>query len=81
MRTSRHHARSLLLAVLASLVTNRGVARAQTCPPMNDPICVPTATCTQYGNDPARYDSADVAVVPTCFGGTDRKSTRLNSSH
>ena len=66
MRTSR----SRLLLALATLMSHAGLAPAQTCPPMNDPVCVPTATCTQYGNDPARYDPADVAVVPTCLGGT-----------
>ena len=66
MRTSR----SCLLLALATLMSHAGLAPAQTCPPMNDPVCVPTATCTQYGNDPARYDPADVAVVPTCLGGT-----------
>ncbi|HZR82191.1 MAG TPA: PHB depolymerase family esterase [Candidatus Binatia bacterium] len=45
-------------------------AIAQTCPAMDDPVCVPTATCDRYGNDPARYDAAEVAVVPECVGGT-----------
>src|SRR5438034_5755274 len=70
MRSTMRTSRSCLLLALATLMSHAGLARAQTCPPMNDPICVPTATCTRYGNDPAPYDPADVAVVPTCFGGT-----------
>src|SRR2546426_12262113 len=70
MRSTMRTSRSCLLLALATLMSHAGLAPAQTCPPMNDPVCVPTATCTQYGNDPARYDPADVAVVPTCLGGT-----------
>src|SRR2546428_13128765 len=69
MRSTMRTSRSCLLLALATLMSHAGLAPAQTCPPMNDPVCVSTATCTQYGNDPARYDPADVAVVPTCLGG------------
>jgi len=69
MRTSR----SCLLLAVATLMSHAQLARAQ-CPgggfPPPDPICVPTATCTRYGNDPVPYDPADVAVMPSCFGGT-----------
>ena len=66
MRTSQ----TCLLLALAILMSHAGFARAQ-CPGGGtpDPICVPTATCTRYGNSPAPYDPADVAVVPSCFGG------------
>src|SRR5438046_4175419 len=70
MRSTMRTSRSCLLLALATLMSHAGLARAQTCPPMNDPICVTTATRTRYGNAPAPYDPADVAVVPTCFGGT-----------
>src|SRR5207249_10287460 len=70
MRSTMRTSRSCLLLALATLMSHAGLAPAQTCPPINYPICVPTATCTRYGNDPAPYDPADVALVPTCFGGT-----------
>ena len=54
MRTSWRQEGFPLLAAFAVLLTAPGLARAQTCPPMNDPLCVPTAICTRYGNDPAR---------------------------
>lgn len=34
-----------------------------------DPACTPTPTCTAFGNAPAIYDPANVAVVPNCPGG------------
>ena len=37
---------------------------------LSDARCTPTATCTAFGNAPAVFDPADVAVVPNCVGGT-----------
>ena len=36
---------------------------------LSDPSCTPTAVCTAFGNAPAVYDPANVAVVPNCVGG------------
>ena len=37
--------------------------------PAADALCVPTPSCTAFGNAPAIYDPANVAVTPTCTGG------------
>src|SRR5207247_10040359 len=70
MRSSMRTSRTCLLLALAILMSHAGFTRAQ-CPGGGtpDPICVPTAVCNRYGNDPAPYDPADVAVVQSCFGG------------
>ena len=61
----------VLIAAFGALAMRAAGAGAQTCGGLlADPICVPTATCDRFGDDPAPYDSADVAVVPTCLGGT-----------
>lgn len=75
----RHPRRRSLLVPLLAAAWTLGVPLAHAQFPfldpddcssfLNDPLCAPTTTCTAFGNDPALYDPATVAITPLCTGG------------